>query len=809
MTVARLGAFGRSPSSSTASLHRIVCATASVIIPLLSPCTPAAQIVQPDQRIATPAPFQGMPQLSAVGKRVFATWCGNAAFNTGVGYCYSSDGGSSWTNETGLPVAAPFNGVGSPSVQCLMPDGTVHLVTDNLGMQYFHGSGALPITWSNPAIALNIYVHSFAGYDVPSLGCDPSTGYVYLTATEGIEDSENTSNIIFTRSLDNGSTWQPPIRISSPSSRGPSLVVGPDGTVYVTWVDYALGHVLISRSTDHGATFQPPVPVSDILDNLAARPIGWQDRGIILAARGYPYYKAGSFQFAPNFPALAVDRSSGPHRGSLYATWAEYAAGTISPATSVVTDQGNNDTFATAQPVPLDSDISGFLPSVEFGLGEDDYYVFSGTAGQTVWISGSATNGGTGSGLYMELPDSTKLFVGTQSLFDPNDVPQVGVPKPAIFTLPRTGRYYLWLPSQSTLDVTYTVQLRTYIPSANSVARDMRDIVLVRSTDGGATWSPKLRVNQDPPGADQAMPNVAVDGLGRLFVGWYDRRDAANGDSVNAYATASVDGGRTFGPDMRLSSRGSAWVGAADPISTVVPGDLIGDRVAIAAGDDYAIVAWADMRDWPGSLNPPHADIYAARIVDIPTAVEAVSDLVAEPAAEGVRLTWLVNDAHGIAGMRLYRADEGEPERALGATDILATGAGHLDFLDATAEPGRTYAYRLQIRSSTGTWWLGPAAVQVPSRITALAWRAAWPNPFARRTTVKLAVPGAAEGAVRVYDVQGKEIRTLAQGRFEPGEHAIEWDGRDASGAMAAAGIYFVAARVGAENVRLRVARVP
>ena len=713
------------------------------------------------------------------------------------------DAGETWINESGLPVLAPFNSIGNPSEVAITPNGSFHLVTDNLGMQYFHGSGALPIVWNNPAIALNIYVASFAGYDVPSLGCDPAAGNLYLVATEGIEDSQNTSNIIFTRSMDDGSTWQPPIRISSPTSRGPSLVVGPDGTVCVTWVDYALGQVLISRSTDHGATFQPPVLVSDILDNLAMRPIGWQDNGSLLAARGYPYYRAGSFQFAPNFPALAVDRSSGPYRGSLYATWAEYAAGTVSPATSFVGDQGNNDTFATAQPVPLDSDISGFLPSVEFGLGEDDYYVFDGSAGQTVWISGSGFPFAV-SYFYMEMPDGREQFLGSQSLFNPADVPQVGVPKPVIFTLPRTGRYYLWLPSQSTSDVTYTVQLRTYIPSANSVARDMRDIVLVRSTDGGATWSLKLRVNHDPAGADQAMPNVAVDGLGRVFVGWYDRRDAANGDSVNTYASVSADGGLSFVPDLRLSGRPSAWVGPPHPEFSLVPGELIGDRVAITAGDDYGIVAWADMRAWP-----VRSDIYTAKIVDIPTPVEAVSDLVAEPAADGVRLTWLVNDAHGVAGMRLYRAGEGEPEHVLGASDILPTGAGHLDFLDVTAGAGRTYAYRLQIRSSTGTWWLGPATVQVPSRITALAWRAAWPNPFARRTTVKLAVPRAAEGAVRVYDVQGKEVRTLAQGLFEPGERVIEWDGRDASGDMAGAGIYFVAAQVGGESARLRVARVP
>src|SRR5262249_51418213 len=109
----------------------------------------------------------------------------------------------------------------------------------------------------------------------------------------------------------------------------------------------------------------------------------------------------------------------------------------------------------------------------------------------------------------------------------------------------------------------------------------------------------------------------------------------------------------------------------------------------------------------------------------------------------------------------------------------------------------------------TPTAWLGPVAVTMPARITSLAWRAAWPNPFARRTSVKLAVPRRAEGAVRVYDVQGKEVRTLAAGKFDAGEQTIEWDGRDRAGAMAAPGLYFVAAEVGGEHARLRVARVP
>jgi hypothetical protein len=159
--------------------------------------------------------------------------------------------------------------------------------------------------------------------------------------------------------------------------------------------------------------------------------------------------------------------------------------------------------------------------------------------------------------------------------------------------------------------------------------------------------------------------------------------------------------------------------------------------------------------------------------------------------------------------MRAYRSEAGGAEVALGDGELMPSGDGRAELLDAEAQPGHSYDYRLRVVTGTGTHWLGPVRIEVPQRISALAWRTAWPNPFARRTTVKLAVPRASQGTVRVYDVQGKQVATLAEGAFEPGERTIEWDGRDAAGGVAAPGLYFVTAAVGGESVRMRVARVP
>jgi len=459
-----------------------------------------------------------------------------------------------------------------------------------------------------------------------------------------------------------------------------------------------------------------------------------------------------------------------------------------------------NNTFDSAKLVPLDCDAGGSLPEIHQS-NRARYFAFDGIAGQTVWIDGTASPNQHGYHIYWEFPGGVRKLAYTAYLTSSN--PGFGRTAPILFSLPYTGRYYIQLHPPVGSAVDFILRIRTYQPSATSVSRDMRDIVLVRSTDGGQTWSGKVRVNHDPAGTDQHQPNVAVDGQGRVYVAWYDRRGIPAGDSVNAFAAVSADGGLTFGPDLRLSSRPSGWSGVGEAEFGLFPGELIGDRIAIAAGDDYALVAWADLRNWP-----TRSDVYAARIVDAPTAVNAVSDLRAELTPDGIRLAWVVNDSRGISGLRVYRSEADGPEQPV-SDELQATSqAGRLEFLDESVEAGKTYSYRLAIRFGTHVEWLGPVLVETSASIRDLAWGSAGPNPFSHATSAILQVPSRAEGSVRIYDVQGKVVRTLAEGRFEPGERTLEWDGRDAAGNSTAPGIYFVAAQVGTGRARLRLARM-
>ncbi len=75
------------------------------------------------------------------------------------------------------------------------------------------------------------------------------------------------------------------------------------------------------------------------------------------------------------------------------------------------------------------------------------------------------------------------------------------------------------------------------------------DVVMHRSTDGGATWSSGIRVNQDAlnNGKVQFFPAICVDGAGGVDICYYDNRNYPSvGDSCETYMSHSPDGGNTW-----------------------------------------------------------------------------------------------------------------------------------------------------------------------------------------------------------------------------------------------------------------------
>ena len=62
-----------------------------------------------------------------------------------------------------------------------------------------------------------------------------------------------------------------------------------------------------------------------------------------------------------------------------------------------------------------------------------------------------------------------------------------------------------------------------------------------------------------------------------------------------------------------------------------------------------------------------------------------------------------------------------------------------------------------------------------------------FPNPLSQITTIHFNLDQAAEVSLRVYDILGRPIETLANAQLAPGEHSVRWDR-----SRVAAGLYLV-----------------
>lgn len=70
-----------------------------------------------------------------------------------------------------------------------------------------------------------------------------------------------------------------------------------------------------------------------------------------------------------------------------------------------------------------------------------------------------------------------------------------------------------------------------------------------------------------------------------------------------------------------------------------------------------------------------------------------------------------------------------------------------------------------------------------------------FPNPFNPSTTVRFTLPREGRARVDVYDVAGRLVHTLIDGRLPAGAHEARWDGVTRRGRLAGSGIYFLRLR--------------
>lgn len=75
-----------------------------------------------------------------------------------------------------------------------------------------------------------------------------------------------------------------------------------------------------------------------------------------------------------------------------------------------------------------------------------------------------------------------------------------------------------------------------------------------------------------------------------------------------------------------------------------------------------------------------------------------------------------------------------------------------------------------------------------------------YPNPFNSATTIQFSLPTITEVSIQIFDINGKLVRTLFQGRKDAGLHRLKWDGADNAGRKISSGVYFYKLVAGSFN---------
>jgi len=100
------------------------------------------------------------------------------------------------------------------------------------------------------------------------------------------------------------------------------------------------------------------------------------------------------------------------------------------------------------------------------------------------------------------------------------------------------------------------------------------DVWLIKSTDGGLTWSAPIRVNNDIEGRQQFLSWMDIDVKnGNIYCVFYDRRNyKSDSDETDVYLAKSIDGGESF-VNVKISEH------SFTPKKMIFLGDYIGISV--------------------------------------------------------------------------------------------------------------------------------------------------------------------------------------------------------------------------------------
>ena len=121
------------------------------------------------------------------------------------------------------------------------------------------------------------------------------------------------------------------------------------------------------------------------------------------------------------------------------------------------------------------------------------------------------------------------------------------------------------------------------LASVDPPGSDPLDVMFSRSTDGGVTWSPPIRINDDPAGSDawQWFGTLSVAPSGRIDVIWNDTRNTPGFLFSELHFSFSADGGDTWSENLPVSPSFNSHLGFPSQDKLGDYYDMISDNIGV------------------------------------------------------------------------------------------------------------------------------------------------------------------------------------------------------------------------------------
>lgn len=284
--------------------------------------------------------------------------------------------------------------------------------------------------------------------------------------------------------------------------------------------------------------------------------------------------------------------------------------------------------------------------------------------------------------------------------------------------------------------------------------------------------------------------------IGLSYYRWYTN-DTGYSPSEDYWRVEVTDDGSNWQSLENTNVSDRSWVyqefdldAYIDPTTQVqvrfVAEDVGGGSIVEAGVDDFWLCAYSV----PPDVQPPLVTVYD------PNGGEQLVGGGAVP----YEIRWHSEDDIGLSSTKILLSTDG----GLTYADTIANGPLDSTFTWSVPEMDET-ACRIKVVCLDGAsnqgmdvsdgdfeivsvTAVGRERIPLPDEVVLLQNR---PNPFNPVTEIRFGLPSPMQVSLRVYSVEGRLVRTLAEGRFAAGHHAVLWTGRDAHGVEVSSGIYF------------------